>query len=547
MSTIETALQAAGGAALFLYGAKTLSRGMAQAAEKGLRSLLDPLGESPFPPLPAGIAAAAALQSSRTLASLLGTFAAAGILPLSRVVGAVLGACVGSSAQTWIAAAALATTPVPPFALGALALAYFLPRIARRRNRGVGEALAGFALFALGLSFFLSALDSVDRGALGLRLAELPGFAANPAALTAAAGFAVGLVSRSAGTGGAFALALGYGGFVDFGACAAMLLGAKGGAAARETLWAGSDRGARGRAIRVHALATSASLLGGAALLAALPAPRIGGALLCFAAAAFDTLSAVLGVLAVLPASGRLGAEAPGGEDGAEDQAPDHRLAYIGSSLRDSPELNILRAEHELRILAQLAERMFERFRAALAPAADGKGLEADAERSREDEAAADSMREALSRFLVECAGRVPGEAEGDRVGHLLRVTGELEDMTDDCNALIRIAVKSSAKGIKIDRSLRELLAPYLLLLRDFLAFIRVHIGSSGSDEAFERARGLETTINGMRDELKKGSSKRLRSGADARTELAFLDMVRRVEKLGDHAYAIAGELRQLR
>jgi phosphate:Na+ symporter len=547
MSTIETALQAAGSVALFLYGAKTLSRGTAQAAERGLRSLLDPMGASPVPPIPAGIAAAAALQSSRTVASLLGAFAEAGILPLSRVVGAVLGACVGSSAQTWIAAAALSSLRFPRFAVGSLAFAYFLPRIARWRNRGAGEALAGFALLALGLSFFLSALDAVDRETLGRGLAALPLFAARPAVLAAAAGFGIGSLSRSAGTGAAFALAFGYGGFIDFGVCAAMVLGARGGAAARETLRVGSDRSSRGRAIAVHALASGAGLLGGAALLAVLPAPRLGGALLCFAVAAFDTLSAALGVLAVLPAAGRLADEAPLAEASDGDRAPAYRLSYIGSSLRDSPELNILRAEHELRLLSRLAERMFERFRTALAPASDGKGLEAEAERSREDEAAADSMRETLSRFLVECAGRVPGEAEGNRVGHLIRVAGELEDMTDDCNALIRIAAKAAAKGIKIDKPLRDLLAPYLLLLRDFLAFIRVHIGSRGSDEAFERAKGLEATINGMRDELKKGAGKRLRSGADARTELVFLDIVRRVEKLGDHAYAIAGELRQLR
>lgn len=547
MRYIETLIQAAGGAALFLYGAKTLSRGLRQAAERGLRRLLDPMGDAQVPSILAGAAAAAALQSSNAVAALLGAFAEAGVHPLARVVGATLGACVGASAQTWIAAAALSALRFPHFAVAALGIAYFLPRLARWRNRGAGEALAGFALLAIGFSFFVSALQTADPSAYQSFPAAIPAFAAHPAAAAILAGFAGGFLTRSAGACAAFALSFGYAGCIDFGSCAALLLGAKGGSAVRETLRLGSGSPLRGRTIRVRALATGAGLLCGAALLAVLRFPPRGGAILCFAVAAFDTVSAALGAAALLPAFGRLSAPIPDPvEERGENAEPEYQLAYIGTSLRDSPELNILRAEHEIRRLAKLAERMFERFRVSLSTAEGGMNLELAAERSREDEEAADCMRETLSRFLVECVRRVPGEGEGNRVGRLLRIVGELEDMTDDCNALIRIAAKSASKGVKIDRARKALLAPYLLLLRDFLAFIRVHLGVRGSEEAFERAKGLEATINGMRDDLKRGASKRLEAGSDVRSELVFLDVVRRVEKLGDHAFAIARELREL-
>jgi phosphate:Na+ symporter len=39
---------------------------------------------------------------------------------------------------------------------------------------------------------------------------------------------------------------------------------------------------------------------------------------------------------------------------------------------------------------------------------------------------------------------------------------------------------------------------------------------------------------------------KRLNAGADARTELLYIDLVRHFEKIGDCLYAVAGELERI-
>jgi phosphate:Na+ symporter len=59
-------------------------------------------------------------------------------------------------------------------------------------------------------------------------------------------------------------------------------------------------------------------------------------------------------------------------------------------------------------------------------------------------------------------------------------------------------------------------------------------------------ARDLENSIDDFRSALKKKARKRLQTGANVKSELLFMDIVRHVEKIGDHAYGVAHALREL-
>ena len=48
-----------------------------------------------------------------------------------------------------------------------------------------------------------------------------------------------------------------------------------------------------------------------------------------------------------------------------------------------------------------------------------------------------------------------------------------------------------------------------------------------------------------FRKNLKKVARKRLEEGADVKTELLYIDMVRDMEKIGDRAYSISEALSQ--
>jgi phosphate:Na+ symporter len=86
-------------------------------------------------------------------------------------------------------------------------------------------------------------------------------------------------------------------------------------------------------------------------------------------------------------------------------------------------------------------------------------------------------------------------------------------------------------------------LHPYTDLAQKFLDFIRAHINNRLTREEMQSASELEDQIDLFRKNLKKVARKRLESGADVKTELLYIDLVRNIEKIGDRAFSISEAL----
>ena len=73
------------------------------------------------------------------------------------------------------------------------------------------------------------------------------------------------------------------------------------------------------------------------------------------------------------------------------------------------------------------------------------------------------------------------------------------------------------------------------------------HIDSHITEEELSVARELEDKIDGFRKNLKRIARKRLEQGADVKSELLFIDLVRHIEKIGDYAFSISGALSMMK
>jgi phosphate:Na+ symporter len=236
---------------------------------------------------------------------------------------------------------------------------------------------------------------------------------------------------------------------------------------------------------------------------------------------------------------------------GKKEEAPQdehYRLEYRSVTLRNTPELNILRAEKEIRDMAGLASYMFGKFSAILNSMQENP-LTEDAvaaliREMRIKEEYADEMREALTDFLIECTRERLNRRSEQRVSRLFRIISELEELTDDCYSLSFILERSVQKNQIIKSKEITALIPYVGLVAEFLNFIGgLQLGTVLSREQSAWARDLEDKIDKSRDKLRKLGRKRIEAGKDVKTELLFIDMVRRIEKLGDYCYSIAAAL----
>jgi phosphate:Na+ symporter len=227
---------------------------------------------------------------------------------------------------------------------------------------------------------------------------------------------------------------------------------------------------------------------------------------------------------------------------GAKKEMP---KTYTAPELIQSPELNIVRARKEIADLAELAGDMFSHFRETAAATKTDR-LE-EREHARAVEEYADAMQEGLTRYLLEIAQQDVNERTRQNIAIMLGVVNELESVTDGCFSLAVLFERVEKKNLKLDKDELKRLAPYALLVDDFLRFVRAKIGAPLGDVELATAADFESRIDGYRNELKKLARKRLKTGAEVRAELLFIDLVRHIEKIGDNAFTIAEALRDLK
>jgi phosphate:Na+ symporter len=125
------------------------------------------------------------------------------------------------------------------------------------------------------------------------------------------------------------------------------------------------------------------------------------------------------------------------------------------------------------------------------------------------------------------------------RVSYLLRGISNLEEMSDECYSISRLLEKSVLKNnVFKDKEMDELI-PYVGQVEEFLSLLEEPLGGRQGAEQTVRVVELEKSIDKNRKKLQKLSRKRIEAGKDVKTELLFIDLVRRIEKLGDYCFEI--------
>jgi phosphate:Na+ symporter len=219
--------------------------------------------------------------------------------------------------------------------------------------------------------------------------------------------------------------------------------------------------------------------------------------------------------------------------------------SYEAVPLVRLPELNLVHARNEIGNMAQMVGEMFGRYcEIRVDPPKD---MESELERFKAWETYADSMREGLSRFILAVLEQDVSESTRESIGAMLRTVTELENITDSCLNLAFILDRSVTKKITFKSAEMKGLEPYILLVKEAIFYVKENVPKGLSEEGLKKALELEEQINASRLELRRLARRRLNSGADAKSELVFIDVIRHVEKIGDFAFAASEALREMR
>lgn len=208
--TWQITVNTAGGLALFLLAMSMMTSGLQAFAGSGLRQLLGRWTRTPLRGVMAGVLVTGLVQSSSAVTVATIGFVNAGVLSLQQALGVIFGTNVGTTITGWLVSLVGFGFRIDAFALPILAAGVLLRLAApRRRYQGLGEALAGFGLFFLGLSFlrdgFGGMADSFGANVLaagdgpGLLVLVLTGVVATVLTQSSSAAIAIILTAAAGG------------------------------------------------------------------------------------------------------------------------------------------------------------------------------------------------------------------------------------------------------------------------------------------------------------------------------------------------------------
>lgn len=470
-----------GGLGFFLLAVSMITDGLKLAAGAALRNILASSTETRLRGVGSGVLVTGIVQSSSAVTVATIGFVNAGLLTLNQSLGVVYGANIGTTMTGWIVAAVGFSFKVEALALPLIGVG-MLTRMLRPNSRlaPLGEALAGFGLFFIGVDLLRDAFEGFSQNV------DVAGFAPQGGlgiVLYLLLGFLMTVVTQSSSAAIAITLTAATGGVLGINAAAAMVIGANVGTTSTAAFVV---IGATANARRVAAVHVIFNLLTGAVALLLLPVlmliVRSTGDLLglddipAVSLALFHTVFNVLGVMLMWPLTDRLSAYLAGRFTTEEEKLA--RPAFLDRNVMATPVLAMDALGLELNRLAGLVRELVQ---SAVSDSHSDGATQAHGLRA---------LIDAIEQFITDLEmEQLPGSQKGS-LPIALRVIGYLEET-------IGLVLDLEAHSTDI-RAVR--VAPVAESIGDFEAQVVAQIGRSAEVSEIGIAE-LEQGYEDLRDQ----------------------------------------------
>ncbi|MCA9473443.1 MAG: Na/Pi cotransporter family protein [Nitrospirales bacterium] len=216
--------QLAGGIGLFLLAMKFITDGLKLAGGDALRNILGRWTRTPAQGIATGCLLTALVQSSSAVTVATIGFVNAGLLSLFQAVGVIYGTNIGTTMTAWLVAALGFNIKVELFALPMIGIGvptwFFFPTA---RKGAIGQVLAGFGLFFIGIDTLKTAFQSISTS---FSLAIVSELGVIGVILLVGIGFLLTVLTQSSSAAIAMTLTAASGGMLALPSAAAMVIGA---------------------------------------------------------------------------------------------------------------------------------------------------------------------------------------------------------------------------------------------------------------------------------------------------------------------------------
>ena len=536
---------------MFIFGMKMMSEGIQKSAGERLRKTLNFITGNRIVGVLTGFFVTGIIQSSLAVTIMVISFVNAGLLTLIQSIGVIMGANIGTTVTAWVVSIFGFNVNIIDYSLPAIGIGFILSVI-NWKYKNLGKVLLGLGFLFLGLSFLIDNMMLLNEhiNYKNIEIFQDEGFLG--ILVSASVGMVMTFLIHSSSASTAIILTMSFSGVISYEMACAMVLGANVGTTIDAMIAAIGSKTAAKRAALVHVLFNIIGTLWALPLIRLLirlvyfitPVSLDGAGMVIHISmlhTVFNTINTLLFLPFVTQFAKLVSFIIP--EKKGKGESGNYILPSFPSTINDTPELKIFRVEKEISDMAGIVSSMYDSFSSLLQKLRDIDDKEGAAVKLCDDlkqkEEYADEMREILTAFLIDCTSKQLNPRTEQRVTHLLRVIGSIEEMSDECYSISKLLEKGVRKNRLFKKREMEELVPYINMVREFLTLLQDKLGNKAASYLTAHIAELEADFNKSRKKLQKLSRKRIEAGANVQTELLFIDLVRRIEKLGDYCIAI--------
>lgn len=538
-----------GGLALFLYGMNMMGDGLEKISGGKLEQILEKMTDKTYKGVLLGCAVTAVIQSSSAVTVMVVGFVNSGIMELSRAIGVIMGANIGTTATAWILSLtgidgdSLIVNLLKPssFAPVLAVIGVFLLMFSKSdKRKNIGGIIAGFGILMMGMEFMS---DSMSGLADNQQFTSILLKFSNPV-LGILTGMILTAIIQSSSASVGILQALSLTGAVSFGTAFPIVLGQNIGTCVTALIASvGTNKNAK-RAAMAHLYFNIIGVVLAVALFYG------GNAIFQFdflqntvtpsQIAIIHSVFNIFSTLVMLPFTKQLEKLAymtiKDGKKGKED-APvllDERFLLTPSyAVEKSREVTI-----------QMADLVEKTAMTAFSLLKNYKSEKAS--KISENEKKTDKYEEMLETYLVKVSALQLSDEDSKNVFILHHAIEDLEKISDYCEDILKIKKNINKKNIIFSEKAKYDLSVMLAAVTKIINLTVEAFKMNDITKARE-IEPLEEVIDKLKKELKNRHLKRIEDGSCSVDQgFVFLDVINALERIADHCASLAVSMIEL-
>lgn len=557
-----------GSLCFFMYGMKMMSDGIQRAAGSPLRNVLRAMTRNRFLGVFTGFLTTAVVQSSSATTVMTVSFVNAGLLTLTESAGVMMGANVGTTITGWLISILGLTVRLGEYSMPLFAIGVPLLLSSKGNLKYWGEAIIGFAILFLGLSFLKEAVptlaDNPDQLNFLVRFTEWGIFSR---ILFVLVGALITIIVQSSSAAMLVTLLLCYQGWLPLEVGGAMILGENIGTTITAEVAALVGNTSARRSARIHSLF---NVIGVIWMIVLMPfvlhqlsvfvqdfvglfedhiyveaARTYDNKITTYTLVAFHTVFNVVNVVLMLPFVHFLVKVAtimiPSSRDGEDEVA---KLKFIDTANRTA-ELATVELQKETAHFGEIVARM-GMFAKQLINSLEKQEQQVLMKRLKKYEKITDKMEIEITEYITKLSRQEITPRTSMRLRSILNICNDLERTGDLYYQLSKtVQQKLESKTYFTPDQRNNINSMFDKVQEAFVIMVSNLNNPKYEKVELDRAREVEKAINKMKKRYRDHNLSRLGdSDYNVNSAMIYNNVFSSLEKIGDHIYSVTEAIR---